>query len=126
MDLQPSFARTNPVAPPRVDAKAVARARQHRFRRLRKTVVAASVSTFVALWLLIYVQLASGHDPALATNTAPIATTVGATTGADPVPTPVPGAATATTATGSGNSSSSTTDPGAGTSSPTPMTTRAS
>ena len=34
--------------------------------RIRRWAVASAVALFVAAWLVIYVQLASGHDPALA------------------------------------------------------------
>jgi hypothetical protein len=46
------------------------RARRRRARRVRGTVAGASISTFAAFWLVIYVQLASGHDPALTANAA--------------------------------------------------------
>jgi len=50
-------------------AKAVARGRveamRRRARRIRRTVAATTVALFVAAFLGVYVQLASGHDPAL-------------------------------------------------------------
>jgi len=36
-----------------------------RRRLLRKRVVAGTVALFIAVWTVIFVQLASGHDPAL-------------------------------------------------------------
>jgi len=40
--------------------------RRRRTVRLRKRVIAASASTFGLAWAVIFVQLVSGHDPALA------------------------------------------------------------
>lgn len=42
------------------------RARRRRSGRIRKRVLAAAGSTFVLAWGVIFVQLVSGHDPALA------------------------------------------------------------
>jgi hypothetical protein len=39
--------------------------RRARIRRIRRSVVALAVALFVAAWSIIFVQLASGHDPAL-------------------------------------------------------------
>jgi hypothetical protein len=41
------------------------RKRAWRDRRLRRRVVLLSIAMFVAMWLLVFVQLASGNDPAL-------------------------------------------------------------
>jgi hypothetical protein len=46
------------------------RSRRQRARRLRRSVIAGAVTLFVTAWLLIAVVLASGHDPALAAQTA--------------------------------------------------------
>ena len=48
--------------------------RRRRLRVLRRRVVALGVAAFVAMWCVMYVQLASGHDPALSTKTASVAT----------------------------------------------------
>ena len=41
-----------------------------RVRLIRRRVVASTVALFVAVWLLIAVTLVSGHDPALAQQSA--------------------------------------------------------
>ena len=50
-------------------ARAVARGRveamRRRASRIRRSVAAATIALFVAAFLGVYVQLASGHDPAL-------------------------------------------------------------
>jgi hypothetical protein len=55
-----------------MDAKALARARRDalraRTRRIRHTVAGLAVTLFVLVFAVVYVQLASGHDPALVAN----------------------------------------------------------
>ena len=41
---------------------------RRRARRIRRTVAAFAASLFSAAFLVVYVQLASGHDPALVAN----------------------------------------------------------
>jgi hypothetical protein len=41
-----------------------------RIQRIRRIVTACAVAVFIALFSTIYVQMASGNDPELATNTA--------------------------------------------------------
>jgi hypothetical protein len=52
-----------------MDAKALARARgdalRVRTRRIRRSVAGLTVTLFVLVFGIVYVQLASGHDPAL-------------------------------------------------------------
>ena len=55
-------------------------ARQARIARIRKRVVTALVAVFIAAFSTIYVQMASGHDPALRTATKAKSTSVAATT----------------------------------------------
>jgi hypothetical protein len=43
---------------------------QQRVLRIRRTVVAVAVAMFIAVFSTIYVQMASGNDPALATTTS--------------------------------------------------------
>jgi hypothetical protein len=54
------------------EARALAgdrRAELHRrARRIRRSVGAVAAALFVALFLIVYVQLASGHDPALSAS----------------------------------------------------------
>jgi hypothetical protein len=58
----------------RLHARALAGARREtmrvRARRIRRAVAALAVTLFVTAFLIVYVQLASGHDPALTTNAA--------------------------------------------------------
>jgi cell division protein FtsN len=54
---------------PRQQAAAKRRAREQRIRDLRTRVVAVAVALFVAVWTGLYIQLVSGHDPALASET---------------------------------------------------------
>ena len=42
-------------------------ARRARVRQIRRTVVAATVAVFLALFATIYIQMAAGKDPALGT-----------------------------------------------------------
>jgi hypothetical protein len=62
----------------RLDAKALARSRRDALRRrahrIRRSVAAVSAALFVAAFLAIYVQLASGHDPALAARSTTTST----------------------------------------------------
>ncbi len=50
-------------------------ARRRRVQRIRRTVSAAAVSVFIALFSTIYVQMAAGNDPALSASTNAAATT---------------------------------------------------
>lgn len=66
-------------AQPELDGRALARARrasmQRRARRIRRSVAGLSLGLFTAAFLAVYVQLASGHDPALTANAKRRATT---------------------------------------------------
>jgi hypothetical protein len=53
-------------APPQVLADARRDARSRRIGVIRKRVAAGAVALFIAVWVLITVRLATGHDPALA------------------------------------------------------------
>jgi hypothetical protein len=44
-------------------------ARRARLARIRRTVAAATVAVFIALFATIYIQMAAGKDPALGTTT---------------------------------------------------------
>ena len=48
---------------------------RRRARRIRRAVAALAVTLFASAFLIVYVQLASGHDPALAANAAKRRTT---------------------------------------------------
>ncbi|HEV7808379.1 MAG TPA: hypothetical protein VGO80_21410 [Solirubrobacteraceae bacterium] len=60
---------TEPLQP----AAAARRARAQRIHALRLRIVALGVAIFVAAWVAIFVQLETGHDPALAKDLAPVA-----------------------------------------------------
>lgn len=74
-------------------------ARAERVRRVRRRVIATAVTTFVVAWTVIFGQLVSGHDPALAHahattqstsaagNSAPSAATSSPATAPSPVTT---------------------------------------
>lgn len=116
---------------PRQRATAARRARAQRIHELRMRVVAGAVAIFVAAWTGIFVQLASGHDPALSRSAAAVAThtsdpdaTTGDTSGAT-------GDSTATvTSSGSTSGEASSGDDGSGSaqtsSAPAAVTTRQS
>jgi hypothetical protein len=86
----------------RVRAEAVRQARAARARTLRRRIIGGSVALFVATWLLITIVLVSGHDPALAKNSA-------ATVASSSSPTTsTSSGSTASTSSGSTGSSAST------------------
>lgn len=64
--------------PEQLDATALAKSRRdamrRRARKIRKSVAAAAAALFVAAFLAVYVQLASGHDPALSAKSKASAT----------------------------------------------------
>jgi hypothetical protein len=62
------------TAPQHGLASAVRLARSQRIHALRTRVVAIAVALFVAAWAGLYVQLVSGHDPALASTPSSVAT----------------------------------------------------
>lgn len=55
-------------------------ARRARVRRLRVRVAAGATALFLALFSGLYVQMATGHDPALGTSSAQVATTTSTAT----------------------------------------------
>jgi cytoskeletal protein RodZ len=59
---------------PRQRATAARQARERRIHELRRRVAAVAVAVFVAAWAGIFLQLVSGHDPALAHDLSPVAT----------------------------------------------------
>ncbi|HEV7163214.1 MAG TPA: hypothetical protein VGN25_08170 [Solirubrobacteraceae bacterium] len=58
--------------PQQLDPKALARSRREavllRTRKIRRSVTGLALGLFTAAFLAVYVQLASGHDPALSAN----------------------------------------------------------
>ena len=46
-------------------------ARRTRFRRIRQSVLATAVAMFVAVFSTIYVQMATGQDPAVSSGSSP-------------------------------------------------------
>jgi hypothetical protein len=73
------------VAPAMGRDDARARALSHRdairrrARRIRRSVAALAVTLFAVAFLVVYVQLASGHDPALVVNAEKRAAALGST-----------------------------------------------
>jgi hypothetical protein len=70
---RPSAAGGRALASARLDA------RRRRIRRIRTTAIAIAIGLFLALWAVIFTQLVTGHDPALAASSARTATTSAAT-----------------------------------------------
>jgi hypothetical protein len=60
--------------PEQLQARALAKGRleamRRRARRIRRAVASLAVALFATAFLIVYVQLASGHDPALVANAA--------------------------------------------------------
>ena len=81
-------------------------ARRRRVHRIRTRVAAGAVSLFIALFSGLYIQMASGHDPALANQTAQVSQ--------------------ATTSSSSSGGTTSSSSGGSSTSDAAPMTTSAS
>ncbi len=82
-------------------------ARKARVRMIRRRVVAGAVALFVAAWLLIAVVLVSGHDPALASKAAAVATT-----GSSASPTTSSSGSSSSGSSSTGSSGSSSTNSG--------------
>ncbi len=61
-------ARNDSALDPRVLATSRREAMHRRARQIRKSVVMFTTALFLAAFLAVYVQLASGHDPALTAN----------------------------------------------------------
>ena len=79
----PNIPPPSTLSPEQLDARALARSRRaamhRRARRIRRSIVSLTAALFSAAFLAIYVQLASGHDPALSkartTTSATLAST---------------------------------------------------
>jgi hypothetical protein len=88
MDSHDTPSPRRPAADPagRLRARALAARRRaelrRRARRIRRSVASLAVVLFLCAFAVVYVQLASGHDPALSTDrrTSSPAATVGAAT----------------------------------------------
>jgi cytoskeletal protein RodZ len=90
MEFNPSFPPPDPEAEEMQRRRARDRgalriaARRRRVSRIRKRAIAACAVTFAAVWALLFVQLASGHDPALSNNAkAQVVTTTSSSAGSD-------------------------------------------
>lgn len=68
-----------PAQPPQVAN--VLEARRRHVTVIRMRVVAIAVAVFIALWIAIFAQLVTGHDPALSRNKTTAATTSSSSTG---------------------------------------------
>jgi len=91
--------------PPPMAAAGVREARRARTRTLRRRVVAGAVALFLATWVLIAVELVTGHDPALASRK----TTTVATSSAQPATTTTTSAQPTSTTTSSAQPATTTT-----------------
>src|SRR5436309_13067984 len=80
------------------------KARRRRIGLIRKRTVAIAASTFALIWGVIFVQLVSGHDPALAHNSS--------STAASPSGSPGSTSSGSTGSTSSGSTSSGSTSSG--------------
>jgi hypothetical protein len=58
----------NVTSQPSPDRTSKLAARRARIAGLRKRFIAVSTAVFVAVWIAIFAQLVSGHDPALAAH----------------------------------------------------------
>lgn len=103
------------MTPTHTDARKLAadrlRARRERVALVRRRVLALAGSSFALGWGVIFVQLVSGHDPALAHSNGR-ATNTGASTATSA------GATAASSAGGSNSSNSSTSSGSSGSTSP--------
>ena len=54
-------------------------ARRARVARIRRTITAATVAVFIALFATIYIQMAAGKDPALGSSATTAPSTVART-----------------------------------------------
>jgi uncharacterized membrane protein YgcG len=71
----------NDRADARARGQAIRQSRLARARSLRRRIIAGALALFVASWLLITIVLVSGHDPALAKNSAATTTASTSTSG---------------------------------------------
>ena len=90
-----------------LDALALARSRREamrrRARRIRRSVAGLAVTLFGVAFLIVYVQLASGHDPALVANAkrrADAATSAASSTATQSAPTSSTPSTSSTSTTG--------------------------
>jgi len=70
-------------------------ARRARVRRIRGRVAAGATALFLALFSVLYVQMATGNDPALGAESAQVAATSSDTTSSDDTTTDDSGASDA-------------------------------
>jgi cytoskeletal protein RodZ len=103
------------------------RARSQRISAIRKRVVTVAVVVFMALWGVIFVQLVSGNDPALA-HKKTVSASVSSASSAPAVSTSsTTGASTSgTTSSTASSGSGTTTSASSGSSSPSAVTTHQS
>lgn len=123
------------AASPQMSGKALARARlrgrRERARSIRRRVIAFSLAAFIAAWLVIFVQLVEGKDPALSASTKHVASTSSAGTTSSGSASSSPAVTGSSGTTGSDGSSGTTSSDGSsgvtssssGSVSPSPVTT---
>jgi hypothetical protein len=93
--------------------------RQARIKKLRKRLIATVTAVFVAVWIGVFGQLVSGHDPALAAHS-----TGSGTSSSQAANTGSSGSSAGSTGASSGSGSASASSPSTATASP--VTTRQS
>jgi hypothetical protein len=108
----------------RVDGASLRHARLARVNMIRRRVISGAVALFVATWLLITLLLVTGHDPALASQTA--ASSSGAKTSTSSANSSGNGTSGATTSTSGVASTSTSTGSASTTSSPSTSSTSSS
>lgn len=93
-------------------------ARKQRTRGIRRRVAAITLALFAALWVAIFVHLATGHDPALGASSRPAkapsqaSTSDTSTTAAQAASSPSSAGGSATDTSSSGSDSSGSSSPG--------------
>ncbi len=92
------------MTPP--DTHSVFARRRERVARVRRQVTALAVAVFLVLWGLIFFQLVTGHDPALAAKK-----TSATTTTSSPITTSSSGSTSSATSSSSTSASSSSATP---------------
>ena len=83
--------------------------RRDRIRRMRRRIVGGAVGVFLALWGVIFAQLATGHDPTLgasASNAATTSTSSGSTVTSSSSSTPTDTGSSSSGSSSSGSTSS--------------------
>jgi hypothetical protein len=105
----------NPEPTPADRARILRAQRRSRISAIRKRVAVVSLGGFIALFSTIYIQMAAGHDPALAhkSTNAHVAKSASSSTSSSSAASTDTGSSSADTGIGTGSSSQSTAPPAA-------------